>query len=592
MDSIEPNIPVTFDLNKEREQYDILIAQWKDEKEKVTTRRQVRENKRNVQDERRRETILEDETIIPDRTINTNIKRGRVPYLNYITQSKRLLILQDVDDPSISTETIELWFTRGMRYPRWKYPWFRGIDCILTHGGCAMEVMYDPSKPLCATVEYIPRAALIFHKESKTDLQSSPRLLRVYELTTLQLEEFTEKYQFDKAVSDKILERYKANDKFITVYRALFKKGGIVYNAWYSQDQNDKWLRAPMPHNIGLFEFDRRQIKQIYGTPEWEAMRLQMSAPAPISQYPITWFPFDVTEDEVLLAQQGRVALDIHVQEALTQLLTNVVNSTTRASRFYPTAEGEPGNDAKLKELGPLKPGIVMTGKITTFQPQWPNNIILAVTQVLDQRKAQETGNVDFAALARKDANKTATEMNLATQQSSQLNVTDLDVFSSPFLDVYGLCFEIARQQAIFGLCKPPPNPELLFLDYNVSPAGDIEVTKRQEDQQNATKFFELVRGTPLAEKVFAMMLEHFFPDQAAEWLGVLNSPDKDAIIQQLVSILQQIPVDELTPEQRTSLQAVIISAQNVVGGGANAALPQGPQQPPPGPPEQSSPTE
>lgn len=587
METIDPNIPVTFELNKEREQYDLLISQWKEEKDKVKTRRMIRENKRNVQEERRNGTILEDETIIPDRTINVNTKRGRVPYLNYITQSKRLLILQDVDNPDLSTETLELWFTRGMRYPHWKYPWFKAIDCILIHGGCAMEVMYDKSKPLQVTIEYIPRDALIFHKESKTDLQSSPRLLRSYEITTLQLEEFASQYQFDKTASDKILDKYKNNDKFITIYRILFKKQGVIYNAWYSQDQNDVWLRAPMPHDIGLFEFDRRAIKDIYGTPEWEAMRLQFSSPLPLGQYPIFWFPFDVTEDEVLLAQQGRVALDLHVQEALTQLLTNVVNATTRASRFYPTAEGEPGSDAKLRELGPLKPGVVMTGKITTFQPEWPNNIILAVTQVLDQRKAQETGSVDFAALARKDANKTATEMNLATQQSSQLSMTDLDVFSAPFLDVYALCFEIARQQAIFGLCKPPENVELLFNDYHVSPAGDIEVTKRIEDQQNAKEFFNLVKGTPLAEKVFAMLLEHYFPDQAEEWIKILMAPDKDQIILQLVSILQQIPTDELSPEQRTSLQAVIISAQNVVGGGTNAALPNGPQEPPAGMPMQ-----
>jgi hypothetical protein len=583
MTTTDSQLPVSFDINKERDQYDILISQWDEEKTKVKTRRSIRENRRNVMEERQRKTILEDETIIPDRTINTNIKRGRVPYLNYITQSKRLLILTDVDDPKKSTESIELWFTRGARFPRWKYPWIKSVDCMLTHGGCAMEIVYDPSKPLNFSIEYIPRESLIFQKETKTDLQSSPRLLRCYEITTLQLEEFTAEFSFVEAVSKRIADRFKDNTKFIKIYRVLFKRSGIVYNAWYSPDENTEWLRAPMPHNIGLFEFDRREIAQVYNTPEWDMLRLQLSSPLPLKLYPVFWFPFDVTEDEVLLNTQGRVALDIHVQESLTQLLTNVVNCTTRASRFYPTAEGEPGNDSKLMELGPLKPGVVMSGKITTFQPEWPNNIILAVTQVLDQRKAQESGNVDFAALARKDANKTATEMNLATEQSSQLNQTDLDVYSSPFLDVYALCFEIARQQAIWKLCKPPQDTSLLFNDYHVTPAGDVEVVKRSEDRQNAKEFFNLVRGTPLAEKVFAMLIEHFFPDQAAEWKAILQAPDKDQIIAQLVSILQQIPTDELTPEQRTSLQAVIISAQNVVGGGSNTEATQGTLGPAPG---------
>ena len=573
----EGEVPVAFEISKEAEQYNTLIASWKEEKEKVKVRRDVRENKKNVAEERQKGTILDDETIIPDRTVNTNIKRGRVSYLKYITQSLRLLIIQDVDDPKIPTETLELWFTRGMRFPKWKIPWIKLIDCVQTHGGAAMEVMYDVSKPFNCSIEYIPRDSLIFHKDTR-DIQANPRLLRLYEITTLQLQEFQAEFGLDDQVVKRIIDRFKDNKKLLQVYRVLFKRDGTVYNAWYSQDEPDTWLRAPQMHNIGLFSFSREQIRSLMQTPEgqmmWqEIVRVQEAEnPLPLSKYPIFWFPFDVTENEVVLETAGRTSLDIQDQEALTHVITNTVNATTRASGFYPCAENEPGQDPKLEELGRVKPGMIMSRKLTYWQPPWPNNIALAVAQLLTQRKAQESGNVDFASLARKDANKTATEMNLATQESADLSTTDLDVFSSPFLDTYALCFEVSRQQALYGLCKPPIEPELLLGDYNLSPAGDVEVTKRLQDQARAKEFFEIVRGTPLAEKLFVFLIKHYFPDEAADWIAVLNSPDKDQIILQLLEILKTIPTDELDPEQRSALQNVIIAAQAVVGNGNDSA--------------------
>lgn len=566
MESTNDNFPPSFDFQKERKSIDQLIADWSDEETKVLERRKLRQNKRNVADEQQLGTILKDETIIPDRTINTNIHRGRVPYINYITQSKRLLIIEDIDHPSADTEPFELWFTRGMRYPHWKIPWFKLVDAMHTHGGASFEVVYDDEKPFNCSIEYIPRDSLIFHKKTR-DIQDSPRLLRKYEVSILQLSEFAEQFQFNKDAVDQITTKHKNNDDLIVIYKELFKRQGLIFNAWYSKDINSTWLRDPQPHQVGLFEFDPTMVQQFMQQGTWEQVRQPMQQPLPLKKYPIFWFPYDVTEDEEILQTQGRVSLDLHVQEALTHVVTNTVNATTRASNFYPTAEGQPGEDAKLEELGPLKPGVVLSGKVTTFQPVWPNNIMLSVSQFLDQRKSQETGNTDFAAIARKDANKTATEMDLSVKQAESLNVTELDIFSSPFMDVLALCFKIATHQAIFLLCKPPPNPQMLFGDYHLAPAGDVEVLQRDQNKQNAKEFFNIVKGTPIAEKIFAFLMQHYFPDEAEEWLAIMAAPDKDQLITQLVNILQSIPTDELTPEQRTSLRAIIIAAQNVVGG-------------------------
>jgi len=601
----------SLDFKKEAAQLNSLIEAWTEEERKCRTRRELRENKKSTHEERQKKTILEDETIIPDRTINSGIRRSKVPYTNYITQSKRDLVVTNVEAPQLSLESLELWFTRGMRYPEWKVPWFELIDSMHVHGGAAIEVVYDTSKPLNVALEYVPREHLIFSQKTKK-LQNCPRVLRCYEATTIQLEQFVEEYEFDQNISKDLFDKFHKQEDFIKVYRVLFKFHGIVFNAWYTKDNNKDWLRQPRPHEIGLFDFQPQALLQpvtlpvppnvaimpgqppqppqqvpLFLSPTWQSAREEFMKPLPLKAYPLFWFPFQVTENQYILETQGRVSLDLHVQEAMTHLLTNTVNASTRASNFYPSAEAEPGDDPQLRELGPVKHGVIMNRKLSVFQPAWPQPIILSVMQALKVGKADESGQTDFAATARKDANKTAKELELATEQAQTVITSDMDVFSSPTLSTFALCFNIDCHQALFLLAKRPVHPELLIGDYNLEPAGDIEVVKRQEDKQNAKDFFNIVQGTPAAEKILTFLIQRFFPDQADEWIAALQQPDKNAIIEQLVNVLKSVPQDELTPEQKQSLGSLIAAAQGVVGdnGNGNVSKPSGgPQTNPPRP--------
>jgi hypothetical protein len=568
---------VTFEFVKEKEQFDTLIASWKDELDKASNRRKIRENKRNVAEERQKGTLLQDETIIPDRTINTNIRQGRGNYINYVTQSERMLIITSVGQPNRAIGPLETWYTNGARYQGWKLPWMRLIDCMMTHGGAALEVMFDESKPLHFNVEYIPRESLIFPLKTKS-IQACPRILRCYELTTLQLEEFAAKYGFDQNMVKKTLDCHHKKDSFIKTYRALLKKDGVVYNGWYVNECED-WLRAPVVHDIGLFQFDPNMIAQslpdgtpLFLSPVWNELKATMATPLPLKQYPIIWFPYEITENEVLLETSGRVALDLHTQEAKTETMSATVNGCTRAARLYASAEDEPGSDAQLRELGPLKHGSVMSKAVSFFAAPWPNNIILAVNQALGIANAQDAGRNDFAAMARPDANKTKYELELGKDQTQETSISDMDIFSIPVLDTNALCFNISTHQAIFGLVPPPTDPSLLVGEYNLQCAGDVEVTKRLKDDQNAKEIFNIVQGTPLGEKILFFLIRRFFPDQADEWLGALAGPDKDAIIMQLVTILEGIPVDELTPDQLSALRNVIATARAVVEQSSNGA--------------------
>jgi len=224
-------------------------------------------------------------------------------------------------------------------------------------------------------------------------------------------------------------------------------------------------------------------------------------------------------------------------------------------------------------ELGPLKPGVIMSRKIAFNQMPWPNSIILSVMQALKVGNADQSGQQDFAVTARKDANKTAEEMKLATEQTNMVITADMDVFSSPFLQANALCFNIACQQAVFQLCCPPTHPEMLIGDYNLQPAGDIEVVKRAEDKANAKDFFNIVKGTPTAEKILIFLIQRFFPDQADEWIETLKTPDLRPLVIQMTQILQALPLDEVPPEQRANLANLIATAQELVGQPNNSPL-------------------
>jgi hypothetical protein len=122
--------------------------------------------------------------------------------------------------------------------------------------------------------------------------------------------------------------------------------------------------------------------------------------------------------------------------------------------------------------------------------------------------------------------------------------------------------------QAIFLQCKRPPEPWLLVGDYNLQSAGDVEVVKREEDKQNAKEFFNIVaQGNPqLAEKLFIFLIQRFFPDQADEWVSVLQQPDPAAITKQLLQIVKSIPQDDIPIEYRGAVQSVVSTASNMVG--------------------------
>jgi hypothetical protein len=144
-----------------------IIADWKSQEvDKIVNRRKVRKNLVNVAEARQKGTILGDETIIPDHTIDFNVRQQKALYVNYIETSRRLLLFKPPGNVPYTDKDeimeLEKNFTDGMRYNRWKSAWFKVFDGACLHGACAVEVIFDPSKPFNCAVEYVSRNDLRF----------------------------------------------------------------------------------------------------------------------------------------------------------------------------------------------------------------------------------------------------------------------------------------------------------------------------------------------------------------------------------------------------------------------------------------------
>src|ERR1044071_1870313 len=81
-----------FDYQKAIIRIKKLIGSWSDENDRTKARRRERYVKLDVEDLRKQGKIEIDETFVPDRMIDTNIRREQPEYVAFLKQSRRLAI--------------------------------------------------------------------------------------------------------------------------------------------------------------------------------------------------------------------------------------------------------------------------------------------------------------------------------------------------------------------------------------------------------------------------------------------------------------------------------------------------------------------
>ncbi len=560
-----------FDFPQAKIHLKRLVDDWHTEVEDTEVRRKTRDVEIDVEGLRQKGDLDEDETIVPDRVIDTNITREQPPYINYLKNSRRLCIFDCLSNPEVTSTKIELEYTKGMTYTNWETPYFKTLDGAQTHGWAAVEVVFDQTKPLNVGIEYIEHDCLFFPRTIK-DLQDSSRVIRCYDVTISRLKEWVREFGFNLTQVNKIIASRRDTQKeaeTIRIYKLFFKKDKVIHVAWFNlTDGVDDWLKAPVKHFVGIKNKDIRQvISQMGGMPQ----EVETWNDADLDMYPIFLLPYRESEKPKVVDKKGRVFLDEPKQEAQTAILSGFINGLTRASNVYASPSTEDGSGSSLKELNDVKlvGGRILNKPMTFWGPHYPDPMVLKAMQWMDTANAEETNQVSFATMNREDSRKTAKEIGAAQQKENLLNSVQLTLFSTFIRQIHSFAWLIVQSQALqnkIRFClikqqKPQINPvtkqpmmdadgqpvttDIWINDvktiaevWDIRAAGDVDVIQKEETINKMKQDWPVVSGTALRDTFLADLIRLEYPDTGERYAQVLQ---QNGMMQQMQSLIARL---------------------------------------------------
>jgi hypothetical protein len=591
---------------------DRLVSDWKSEVDATEQRRLTRKVEIDVQALRSKGQLDEDETLIPVRVIDTNIKREQPPFINYLKNSRRICTFDCIDDPEQESDLVETEFTKKVTYNKWETPHFKCLDGSQAHGWATIEVVYDESKPGHVGLEYVAHDKLFFPRSVST-LEQAARIVRVYDVTLIQLRSWVQSFGFDQEQVRLLVESIQETQKEIEtvqIYKLLFKHENVIYVSWFALGcgVND-WLKKPVKHFIGIK--NKRSVTKLIADPMTGLEIPQQTeewVDEDLTEYPFFLLPYAESEEEKETDKKGRVFLDANKQEAQTAILSGFVNSLTRASNLYGAPKQEDGNGSSLKELSSLrlKSGTILNKPFDFWQPPMPDALILKALQWFDLANSQENNQVNFAAMNREDSRKTATEVGAAQEERSLLNSVQLTLFSTHIRSIYGMVWRIMQSQALqnkisflltkrqvpmVGLDQQPlvdpqtgqpvtqesveNNYEVIGKLYDVRAAGDVDVIQRQERVQQMMQDWPVMQNTPLRDRFLSDLVKLKYPDVGEEYSKILLQmgmmQQHQSMIARLVTVLEGSleasgGLEAVPDQQRADVTNMIAEAKGMAG--------------------------
>ena len=608
-----------FNFREAKSRLFALLSAWDGELTATRERRNLRYIDVNAKELRERQIIAPDETFVPIRVIDTNIRREQPGLSAYLSQSPRLAIFKCNDERE---------FTTGMKYEGWELEHIKTYDGAQTHGWDSVEVVLDLTKPLHVSIEHIGHDRLFFNKDVQ-DVQNSPLVIRSYKITASEADTFKTRYSFNSEQVDKLLKDRLKNrpDETVEIYKCFYKNSqdDYVYVAWFAKECDD-WLKKPEKLYLGRAKQSlERPAQSLQGlnfaapkAPLETSASLETSAPlaggektypitsaapkGPIAtssldssltpqlglsgtpsaawedlyetDYPIIILPYLETEQEAITDHKSRTFLDQDKQEALTSLWSAFVNGTNRAANAYASPKNPRGGGA-IKQLAlTLTNGAVYSEPLDFWSSPYPNPVMLSAAQALDIQNSQEAGQISFAAQNRKDSRKTATEISASLQQASLLGSVQLVQVSIYFRRVYALAWKIIQSRALQDKLRflrnietGENNKQILAFSYTVFPAGDVDVVLRAQKLQRMMQFWPVVATTPAGVPFLTKLLQLGFPEEAEELLKTLEAESqRKTIIASLLQIVKgsvtQPEFSQLSPEEQQNLGQILQAAQ------------------------------
>ena len=489
----------------------------------------------NVEAERADGHLDEDEFLVPAHIIDTNIRREQSKYVAYVTGSRRSAIFTSITEPTTATGELERDFTDKTRYPGWQVPLFKIIDGMQLHGYSVAEVQFDEDKSGNFAVEAVNYEDFGFPADTR-DIQACEMVAHRHYFTALQLRDMVDNDDFNEDVVYSLLDDNPDSDSanfvdvesLYEVEKVMFKHDNKVFVAWSCCSKCDDWLRKPRPLYLGRRDGETLQDEV---------------------DYPYVIFPYMILEDSAIQNATGRAFSDRTVQETITSLMSSFVTAHRRAANFYFAKENEDPNNTNIQTSVRFQPGALIDANIKQFQLTPPDTSMITAIQSLMSQNAQEQSQINYAAMNRKDSRKTATEIQAASGEAQQLSSTQVSLFSIALKDVYEWCWRIYQSRVIAGVLRPAASLDLfLNHEFNIKPAGDVDVIERQEKSQKMMQAWQVVAQTPLAPIFLQNMMRLMFPDEGESYAKLLQvGGEKDQLLQQLMQIINSLVVDQQT---------------------------------------------
>lgn len=511
--------------------------------------RKMRYAEVQVESEKSSGKLAPDELYIPQHIIDSNIRREQSSYVQYVVQSPRAVILENVDTPTAETSLLEKDVTSKIRFDGWQMSMFACIDGFQQDGYGVMEIVLDQSMPGELAHEFVQKQDFGLVLDTK-DIQDAELLVRNYYFSKTKLlqmampeeqggrgfnpEQVNQVVSKEPSPNSNATSSTDSKDKSLfKIQKCMFRVGGVVQVAWSCSSTCDGWLRDPRPLFIGRKKAvldpmtQQPAVNPMTGVPQ--------SQDVPETDYPYYLYPYLISENNTIAQLKGRVFLDQDTQEAASSLLSSFCTAHRRAAGLYFSKDtSDPNDDVMMQKNVYFQTGCLINAKVTQFQLTAPSTDLLAGVQSLVTSNQQQTSQVNFAAQNRKDSRKTAAEINAATQEQQQLSTVQVVLFSNALRNMYQCMFNIMKSRVLAGLIKvQPPLQQMYGRRYTVKPSGDVDVIERQKMIAMMQQSWPVMQNTPAAQAFLSDMLVKMFPDNAPKYLQIFQQAQQQAASQQ-----------------------------------------------------------
>lgn len=557
----------TIDYQKLATKLRNLVSIMSDLALKNKASRDLRYVEIDIEAERGSGKLAPDELYIPQHIIDTNIRREQSSYIQYITQSPRAIILQDLDDPSNDTSIIEKDASNKIRFEGWQLSMFANIDGFQQNGYSIMEIVMDPTQPGNLAHEFVAYGDFGMAMDTK-NIQDQEIVGRNYYFSKTRLLEMCdpETWGFNREQVLRVVDTdppladadvgVSKDRSLYKIEKVMFRINGIVHVAWCSQEKGDDWIREPRPLFIGRKEIVTDALGNPIPNPN--NPQIPLSKNVYETKYPYYVFPYLISENNTLSQLKGRVFLDQDCQQAAASLVSSFCTAHRRAAGLYFSKDtDDPNDDLMLQKNIFFASGALINKKVSQFQLSPPTSDLLSAVNSLITENQQETSQVNFAAQNRKDSRKTAAEISASVQAASALSTVQVVLFSNGLKQMYETMFSIIQSRVTCGLIKVSPALQVMYSrKYVVRPSGDVDVIERQQLVQTMIQALPIMQQTPAGPEFTIDLIAKMFPEKADKYITILR---------QAIEQTQQSIQSQQAQQQQQMIGKVIQMAKGVV---------------------------